>query len=63
VCPECSRAALAIQRRYKPDQWGARIDSTPPAIRECVREYLRGVYRRYAVADQLNSARTGRRYP
>jgi hypothetical protein len=63
VCAECSRAALEIQRRYPPDQWGPQCDATPPAIRECVREYLRGIYRRYAAADQLSSARTGHRRP
>jgi hypothetical protein len=47
ICPPCARSAVDIQRAKAPSTWASEIDAiADEQQRECVREYLRGIYRR-----------------
>ena len=48
VCQPCGDAAEQIQRAA-PTSWGDRIDQLADPVRECVREYLRGIWMRAQV--------------
>lgn len=55
-CPECAREAMRIQTSGRAVMWSAQIDELRPEIRECVREYLRGIWQRAKVASDAKSA-------
>lgn len=55
-CPECTRAAMRIQTSGRAVMWSVQIDELRPEIRECVREYLRGIYLRNKVANDAKGA-------
>jgi len=46
ICPPCGNAAESIQRNTPRESWGDRIDQLADPVRECVREYLRGIWMR-----------------
>lgn len=55
-CPECTRAAMRIQTSGRAVMWSVQIDELRPEIRECVREYLRGIWQRAKVASDAKGA-------
>lgn len=52
VCIPCGNAADAIQRTPVAS-WGERIDQLADPARECVRDYLRGMWMRAQVSAKL----------
>jgi len=44
-CQQCAQSALAIQRTNA-STWAGKIATLPDDSRECVREYLRGIWRK-----------------
>ena len=52
VCPPCGNAAEQIQR-IPGASWGDRIDQLAEPVRECVRDYLRGIWMRAQVSAKL----------
>lgn len=59
-CPECSREAMRIQTSGKAVMWSAQIDELRPEIRECVREYLRGIWQRNKAASDAKGQQGGK---
>lgn len=49
-CPQCAMPAMDIQRTDA-STWAGKIAALPDDSRECVREYLRGIYQRGRVCD------------
>ena len=49
-CPQCAMPAMDIQRNAD-TTWRDKIAALPDESRECVREYLRGIYQRGRVAN------------
>lgn len=54
VCPPCGDAAEQIQR-MPAASWGDRIDQLADPARECVRDYLRGIWQRGQVAERIKA--------
>ena len=53
TCPPCTRKALDLQMRYHPREWASLIaEIEDEKQRECVAEYLRGVYQRIKEAKR-----------
>lgn len=53
LCSPCSRAAVEIQRTKHHAAWGEAVQViADDKQRECVREYLRGIYQRAREARQ-----------
>ena len=52
VCIPCGTAAETIQRTPAAS-WGERIDQLAEPVRECVRDYLRGIWMRSQVSAKL----------
>lgn len=59
VCPPCGNAAEQIQRAPVAS-WGDRIDQLAEPARECVRDYLRGIWMRGQVAERIRTELKGR---
>ena len=59
-CAECSRAAMRIQTSGRAVMWSVQIDELRPGIRECVREYLRGIYLRNKAASDAKAQQGGK---
>lgn len=55
VCPPCGNAAEQIQRTTPPASWGDRIDQLADPARECVRDYLRGIWMRAQVIARVKA--------
>lgn len=51
-CAECSRAAMRIQLSGSTQTWATGVQELPEQIRECVAEYLRGIYQRTRVIER-----------
>lgn len=51
-CPQCSRAAAQIQLSGNAQTWAIGVQELPEQIRECVAEYLRGIYQRTRVIER-----------
>lgn len=51
-CAECSRAAAQIQLSGNAQTWAIAVQELPDQIRECVAEYLRGIYQRTRVIER-----------
>ena len=51
VCIPCGNASDAIQRTPAAS-WGERIDQLAEPVRECVRDYLRGMWMRSQVSTK-----------
>lgn len=54
VCQPCGTASDAIQRTPVAS-WGERIDQLADPARECVRDYLRGIWMRAQVSAKLKA--------
>lgn len=52
VCIPCGNAAEQIQRTPAAS-WGDRIDQLAEPVRECVRDYLRGIWMRTQLSAKL----------
>ena len=52
VCIPCGAASDAIQR-MPAASWGSQIDQLAEPARECVRDYLRGMWMRAQVSAKL----------
>ena len=51
VCPDCAQIGLEIQRKTHHSAWPEAIGKiADDQQRECVREYLRGIYQRARAA-------------
>lgn len=60
ICDECALAADRLVMRST--QWGRDSETLPEPVRECVREYLRGLRARAAAAEAAKAARCGVRH-
>ena len=47
--------ALEIQRRHPTEDWKREIEATEPDIRAAVADYLRGMYKRAHIVQQLRA--------
>lgn len=57
VCAECATEALQIQRKRHHSEWGDAIELIDnQQQRECVREFLRGIYQRAKEAHKAREA-------
>ena len=54
VCQPCGTAAEQIQRAPV-TSWGDRIDQLAEPVRECVRDYLRGIWMRAQVIARVRA--------
>lgn len=58
-CLKCSRAAMQIQLSGSAQTWAIGVQELPDSIRECVAEYLRGIYQRVRVIERAKAGRHG----
>lgn len=59
----CLKYAVAIERKYSPQDWAKKIESVPEECRDEAREYLRGMYKRWGVLTRLKQrGRYGSKY-
>lgn len=54
VCEACGRA---LDEALKSARWGQATEGLPEPVRECVREYLRGLRVRAAAAESAKAER------
>lgn len=56
----CLKYAVAIERKYSPQEWDTRIEYVPEECREEARIYLRNRYKQWGLLTQLKKQGVGR---